>query len=276
MFNKYLNKEIILENIITDINLVNIEDNIEYLSRNDGILIKGNINVDCEYLSYGVIKHFKDNIEVSIFVPIENIINNELMFKVKDFDYIFKDNKLSLSFKIDIEGYKEIEKSFQDENKEMEIVSNVDVDLEDIEQYLKVDDDVILLENENEITQFVDTKEPKKSKDESENINIENLEINDEGKRLMFNIQGEEEAIKYIDTKEKVESKKSFFDTLFKKDKKVKLVKYRVILEDDTYENISEEYNVNLYKLKELNNNMSLELGKIIKIPNATEWGNIR
>ena len=89
MFNKYLNKEIILEqrnyfkvgdeileNIITDINLVNIEDNIEYLSRNDGILIKGNINVDCEYLSYGVIKHFKDNIEVSIFVPIENIINN--------------------------------------------------------------------------------------------------------------------------------------------------------------------------------------------------------
>lgn len=271
MFNKYLNKEIILENIITDINLVNIEDNIEYLSRNDGILIKGNINVDCEYLSYGVIKHFKDNVEVSIFVPIENIINNELMFKVKDFDYIFKDNKLSLSFKIDIEGYKEIEKSFQDENKEMEIVSNVDVDLEDIEQYLKVDDDVILLENENEITQFVDPIEPKKSKDESENINIDNLEINDEGKRLMFNIQGEEDAIKYIDTKEKVESKKSFFDTLFKKDKKVKLVKYRVILEDDTYENISEEYNVNLYKLKELNNNMSLELGKIIKIPNATE-----
>ena len=36
-------------------------------------------------------------------------------------------------------------------------------------------------------------------------------------------------------------------------------------------EEIAKEYNVNLYELKETNNNISLELGKIIKIPCSHE-----
>ena len=46
------------------------------------------------------------------------------------------------------------------------------------------------------------------------------------------------------------------------------MYKYRIVLEDDSYEEIAKEYNVNLYKLKEINNNINLSIGKMIKIPN--------
>ena len=61
--------------------------------------------------------------------------------------------------------------------------------------------------------------------------------------------------------------KESLFDSIFKKERKVKMYKYRVILENDTYEEIAKEYNINLFKLKEINNNITLSLGNIIKIP---------
>ena len=268
---KYINKNIILDNIVSEINLINIEDNVQYLSRSDGILIKGNIYIDCEYISLGVLKKFHDKVDVSILIPLENIIDNEILFKVVDFDYMIKDNILSLSFKINIEGFKEIEKSFQDENKEMEIVSNVDVELEDIEEYLKSEEEIIVLDNENEIK--IENDENKINEDIISDNQIDNNVINleeDEGKRLSFNINGEA-AIEYIDTNEKSEGKKSFIESLFKKDPKVKMMKYRVILEEDTYEEIAREYNVNLYKLKEINGNKSLILGNIIKIPSSHE-----
>ena len=126
----YLDKQIILENIISDINIINIDESIEYLRRNDGVLIKGAINLDCEYLSLGVIKSFNDKVDVSMLIPYENIQTNELEFKLLDFDYLFHENKLSLSFKVNINGYKEVEKSFQDEVEEMEIVSNIDVPID--------------------------------------------------------------------------------------------------------------------------------------------------
>lgn len=282
----YINKNIILENIINSINLINIEDNVQYLNRSDGILIKGYIDIECEYLSYGVIKYFKDKADVSLLIPYENLNSNELLFKIEDFDYLIKDNSLSLSFKINIEGYKEIEKSFQDENKEVEIVSNVDVELEDIEKYLQVDEELVILNqddvsdelkekininkdliiNDNKIS---DTELEEIKSELDNNLNYDNNNF-DDGKRMEFNISGEE-SIKYIDTKIKMETPKSFVDSLFKKEKKVKTMKYRVILENDTYEDIAKEYNINLFKLKEINNNKSLELGKIIKIPSRHE-----
>ena len=281
----YIDKKIILENIINEINLINIEDDIQYLNRNDGILIKGNIDIECEYLSLGVIKYFKDKVDVSILVPFENIISTDVLLKIEDFDYILKDNTISLSFKINIEGYKEIEKTFQDETKEMEIVSNVDVTLEEVKEYLD-SEDIIVLEDEPKLS----TKEVLVSnlnednnaieeniediiiKNDEENNSNEKKDDEDAGKRLDFNINGEINPIKYIDTNQKVEeTKKSFLDSLFKKEKKVRMMKYRVVLENDTYEEIAKEYNVNLYKLKELNHNISLELGKIIKLPTYNE-----
>ena len=90
----YLEKNILLDNIISEINLINIDEDIQYLHRNDGILIKGNINVEGEYLSLGVNKNFYDYLNVSILVPYENIITDELQFKLLDFDYIYNNNNL--------------------------------------------------------------------------------------------------------------------------------------------------------------------------------------
>ena len=70
----YLEKNILLENIINEINLINIDEDIEYLNRNDGILIKGTINIEGEYISLGVLKKFYDYLNVSILIPYENII----------------------------------------------------------------------------------------------------------------------------------------------------------------------------------------------------------
>ena len=90
----------------------------------------------------------------------------------------------------------------------------------------------------------------------------------EEGRQLEFNISGDKEENKVeFDNNKKM----SLFDSIFKKDKKIKMWKYRVILENDNYEDIAKEYNVNLYKLKELNKNVILETGKIIKIPNYHE-----
>ena len=78
----YLDKNILLDNIISEINLININEDIEYLHRNDGILIKGNINIEGDYLSLGINKSFYEYLNVSILVPYENIITDELHFKL--------------------------------------------------------------------------------------------------------------------------------------------------------------------------------------------------
>jgi len=272
----YLDKKITLENIINEINLINIDEDIKYLNRNDGILIKGFVNIECEYLSLGVIKHFMDKVDVALLIPYENIITNELQFKLLDFDYVINNNKLLLSFKINIEGYKEIEKSFQNETQEMEIVSNVDVSLSEIKEIIKDKDDIIEIDNLSSIinnpTDEIEMNILEENNNEiNTSISDEKLdEPLNEGKRLKFNINGENDSIN--DTITSIETKKSsLFDSIFKKDKRIKMWKYRVILENDNYEEIAKEYNVNLYKLKEINQNTSLETGKIIKIPSYHE-----
>lgn len=261
----YLDKQIILENIISDINIINIDESIEYLRRNDGVLIKGAINLDCEYLSLGVIKSFNDKVDVSMLIPYENIQTNELEFKLLDFDYLFHENKLSLSFKVNINGYKEVEKSFQDEVEEMEIVSNIDVPIDKIKELINTDDEIIEIENSKLIEDELNVNPINLPV-----INIEEIDDDkaEEGRQLEFNISGDKEENKVeFDNNKKM----SLFDSIFKKDKKIKMWKYRVILENDNYEDIAKEYNVNLYKLKELNKNVILETGKIIKIPNYHE-----
>ena len=95
----------------------------------------------------------------------------------------------------------------------------------------------------------------KKEKNICEDINIE-------GESIDFNINGSTVTSN---------KKESLFDSIFKKERKVKMYKYRVILENDTYEEIAKEYNINLFKLKEINNNITLSLGNIIKIP-CKKW----
>lgn len=262
---EYINKTFTLENIINEINLINIEDKVEYLNRNDGILVKGYIEVECEYLSLGVIKCFSDKVNVSILIPYDNILHNEIFFKLDDFDYYINNNNLSLSFKINIEGYKEVEKTFQDDNQEIEILGDYNIDLEKVKEYINDNEDIIELEQEeinNTLIENINNDEINKE-EINEDIPLEKEDLK-EGKRLEFNILGNED-----DNKEILNN--SLFNSLFKKEKKTKVYKYRVILENESYEDIAKEFNVNLFKLKNLNNNSKLITGQMIKIPNTNE-----
>lgn len=239
----FLEKRIILENVINEINLINIDDKITYLKRNDGILAKGYLDLTCQYSSIGVLKIFHDKVEINKLILYENIDSNEINISMEDFDYFIKDNVIIFSFKMNIEGYKEVEKTFQSDIEEkMEIVSNLDVNYDDIKSLINNDEDIILIENN------IDNNE----------LDNKCLDINNEGESIDFNING---------NLSENNKKESFFNSIFKKEKKVKLYKYRVILENDSYEEIAKEYNINLYKLKEINNNINLKLGNIIKIP---------
>ena len=239
----FLEKRIVLENVINEINLINIDDKITYLKRNDGILAKGYLDLTCQYSSIGVLKIFNDKVEINKLILYENIDSNEINISMEDFDYFIKDNVIIFSFKMNIEGYKEVEKTFQSDIEEkMEIVSNLDVNYDDIKSIINNDEDIILIENN------IDNNE----------LDNKCLDINNEGDSIDFNING---------NLSENNKKESFFNSIFKKEKKVKLYKYRVILENDSYEEIAKEYNINLYKLKEINNNINLKLGNIIKIP---------
>ena len=245
----YLDKKITLDSIVSDINLINIDENINYLKRLDGILIKGYLDLSCQYISLGIIKEFKDKIEINKLVAYENIYSNNINMKLLDFDYFIKEKEIIFSFKMDIEGYKDVEKTFQDQTEEMEIVSNVDVEINDIKELITNNEDIIVLDDLPLIE--TEVKEEKIEKNICEDINIE-------GESIDFNINGSSNTSN---------KKESIFDSIFKKERKVKMYKYRVILENDTYEEIAKEYNINLYKLKEINNNITLSLGNIIKIP---------
>lgn len=245
----YLDKKITLENIVNDINLINIDENINYLKRNDGILIKGYLDLNCQYISLGIIKEFKEKVEINKLVLYENIYSNNIYMKLLDFDYFIKEKEIIFSFKMDIEGYKDVDKTFQDQTEEMEIVSNIDVKIDDVKELISENEDIIILDE----IPLIESK-PKEEK-------IENIicnDINKEGESIDFNIGGTESV---------PNKKESIYDSIFKKERKVKMYKYRVILENDTYEEIAKEYNINLYKLKEMNNNIKLTLGNIIKIP---------
>ena len=75
----YLDKKITLDSIVSDINLINIDENINYLKRLDGILIKGYLDLSCQYISLGIIKEFKDKIEINKLVAYENIYSNNIV-----------------------------------------------------------------------------------------------------------------------------------------------------------------------------------------------------
>ena len=89
----YLDKKITLDSVVSDINLINIDENINYLKRLDGILIKGYLDLSCQYISLGIIKEFKDKIEINKLVAYENIYSNNINMKLLDFDYFIKEKE---------------------------------------------------------------------------------------------------------------------------------------------------------------------------------------
>lgn len=294
-----LEKTIIVPDNIDELMIVNLEDAINYLSRSDGILIKGKIDITGEYLCQGVKRVFADILEINQVVGYENITDkNALSMRIEDFDYINGGQKIVFNFKMKIEGWKDTPASFQTTYE-----GNNEQTKEDV-----LKDSVIIVNSKEEMNSYFEKADTMKNfnKEDIEeitaifnkkNIESEELEIyeikdnpsvkeEDIEQYLGYDVEDKintkeervikkeiippvaENPIKII--KEDVKLEGNIFDSLFKKSDKsnyTKISSFHVILTGETYESIAIEHKVKLEDLKLLNREIELNEGMIIKIP---------
>ena len=286
-----LEKTIDVKDSIDDLNTVNLEENIEYIQNSDGVNIKGYIDIEGEYLHGSQLKYFNDNLNIDLLAPYEELSDKDnILLKIKDFDYINGINKIIFTFKLNIEGWKEVSKTFlstdvsQENEKETIIIESN----EKPEVISKIKE---LLEKCKEL----DIKEECIASYLEKGVQeVENL-INDESEErsnlIKFNITGEEKdkeplildsgdstteecsemnPIKIIEEEKemKILKNKNSLDSLFsKKNKVVTMFSYRVVYESETYESIANEENISIYDLKRFNKNKTLKEGVLLKIP---------
>lgn len=286
-----LEKTIDVKDSIDDLNTVNLEENIEYIQNSDGVNIKGYIDIEGEYLHGSQLKYFNDKLNIDLLAPYEELSDKDnILLKIKDFDYINGINKIIFTFKLNIEGWKEVSKTFlsadvsQENEKETIIIESN----EKPEVISKIKE---LLEKCKEL----DIKEECIASYLEKGVQeVENL-INDESEErsnlIKFNITGEEKdkeplildsgdstteecsemnPIKIIEEEKemKILKNKNSLDSLFsKKNKVVTMFSYRVVYESETYESIANEENISIYDLKRFNKNKTLKEGVLLKIP---------
>ena len=287
-----LEKSIDVIDLIDDLVTVNLEEDVQYLKNNEGINIKGHIDIEGDYLSQGQKRQFKDKLNIDLLAPYDEIIDkNAILLKISDFDYINGGNKIIFTFKLNIEGWKEISKTFlssdvsqesekepilieSNENPEVieklkELLENckkIDKKEECIEQYLTHGlEEVEQLLNENDSEERDNLIEFNISGENKEKVKLdldEGTSFNEECEANPILIQKD----KGKELEIKINNSNSIND-LFKKTKNITFCSYRVIYEGDTYESIANEEKISLFDLKRFNKNKVLKEGVLIKIP---------
>lgn len=219
-----LKKKIKTKYPIEGISLVNLEDEIEYKSSNDGMYATGVIKISGEYYKGVRNTRFIDEIDVDIFAPFEDLLSrSELRVSIIDFDYKIQDDLISFAVMVDIEGLKEVKKSFP--------TTDIEEEKEEIIETL-----------DNNINEEVNLVEDRAGNDNSDFVSEE--------------IKEEVEVI------EKVENKKSS-----NKDETKVCWSFYVVMNNDTYESIANDLNIDLNKLKNLNKYKKLSEGMLIYLP---------
>ena len=141
-----LKKEIKAKYPVEGVSLVNLEDEIEYKSSSDGMYATGSIKISGEYYKGVRNSKFLDEIDVDIFAPFDDLSSrNELHINIIDFDYKINEDMLLFEVILDVDGLKEINKSFPSEV------------YEEKEEVLPLDN----IENEDEEVMFEEEKEIK-------------------------------------------------------------------------------------------------------------------
>lgn len=235
-----LNRDISFENGIVDLLLINIDDHSEIIEDKEGIKIKGKISIGGRVKTIEGEREFSEAVDLDIFLTHEEIEERSLLnVSVKDFDYTIDNNSLILNIKVKIEGLKEIETNFLAEEDNEYIQEDVEEELIDDETFEEE-----ILENEKEVY-----------------INVD-IDVNERQKDVNPMIICEEEQ------EVKVE-KKSLLKSVFSNRKINGEVCWSLhcVKNEKTYEEIAKKYSVDLKKLIEINNNDSLEEGKLIFLP---------
>lgn len=188
-----LEKTIDVIDNIDDLNTVNLEENIEYFKSNNGISIKGYIDIEGDYVSRGQSKQFKDKLTVDLLAPYDEIIDKDaILLKINDFDYINGGNKIIFTFKLNIDGWKEVGKTFlstdvSNENEEEAILIESNEAPEVVDKLKELLEECKKIDKKDEcISEYL-----KHGLEEVEKIIEEN---NDENRNnlIKFNISGED------------------------------------------------------------------------------------
>lgn len=217
---------------IDGITLVNLEDEIEYKNTKDGVYATGVIKINGEYYKGVRNNKFNDQIDVDIFAPLEDLGDRfELKVKIIDFDYKINEDLLFFDIILELDGLKDVKKTFLTSDK--------------MEEEEIIEDKVVEEERSNNPFLSDDIETVKKEDEENDlangNINNSNLNINKDKK---FPIQ-------------------------FQKSKLKNSVcwSYHVVLKDDTYESISKELNIKEETLRSKNENKELYEGLMLILP---------
>lgn len=225
-----LQKNIKAKYPIDGITLVNLEEEIEYKNTSEGVYATGVIKINGEYYKGIRNNKFYDEIDVDIFAPLEDLGDrSNLRVKILDFDYKIHEDQLLIDIILNLDGLKDVTKTFPATDK----VEEKEEDILEENVIVRGDDNAPIIEEET--VKIVENETP----------------------------------LEMINTNPSKIKKNSNFPIQFQKNKMTNKVcwSYHVVLKDDTYESISKELNIDVEKLKTLNNFKELSEGLLLMVP---------
>ena len=227
------NESISLNNPISELILINIDEKLMQTKESDSIKVSGKINISGEANTNKGKENFLHSIDVDILLGKEQLINDEAFISVDDFDYVLDNNKININLIIKIDGLKEIEPYFppQEDQENIEIINILD-----------------------------DRQLNKEIIDSNHNI---------EAPKEINTLKLKEELILEPTSSEKEIEKNSLLKQLFKRKKSStdSCYLFHVVKNETNYEEVAKLYNCDETLLRKINQNATIYPGKLLLIP---------
>ena len=222
-------EKILLEHSINELLLINIDDKLHQTKECDYLKVNGEIKISGEVNTNEGRKNFNHPIIVDILLSNEQLTDEQVKVSIDDFNYSIEDKTININLIMKIDGLKEMDAYFPAQEDQ------IDFQVEDNEN-------IIDIENEERIDVIESTI------DETDSIINEEVIYED-------NIIKEEHysLLNQVFRNKSVKKEMSYF--------------FHVVKNESTYEDIANQYNLDLELLKSSNNNDDIYIGKLIYIP---------
>lgn len=231
------NEKILLEDNIKELLLINIDDKLSKTEDNNIIKIIGEITISGEANCDHGILNFNHPLDVDITISKEQLESNDVNVTLDDFEYTIKGKHINIDLIMKIEGLKEIEAYFPSQ--------------------------------ENQENSKIDEREENDTPKQIVDINEEATEPKPMSIETTDTLIIEETLSKEIMIENTFKEPKSLLKQIFRSQdiKKESTYLFHSIKKETTYQEIASLYGVNLEKLKKINNDEEIYIGKLILIP---------
>lgn len=228
----YFKKMVDLDHQLKELISVSVDESINYKMENQGMRAYGSIIINGEYKDGNSKKDFHETIDLDILAQFSKIEDkNEFNVKVEDFDYYVNEGNLSLVIQASIYGVKD------DDDRVIETdMSNQEV--EETQSDVSEEIESLIREQDQVIESIQPTVEPEI---EVEKVMAEMPKVTEE-----------------IQTKKEIEEDES---------RDIGTYYLYVVQDGDSYQTISNRYQVDEHIIQNYNHNRSLSKGTIIIVP---------